>query len=97
MTHGQTQVVKRRAHLVDGRGHERQAARREAVRHEAAEVAIDRRERALERRQEGLGDVATTVASVDDTSKIVLSVAMVLGRLEIFTLLVLLSPSIWRG
>ena len=45
----------------------------------------------------GLGEVATTFASVDGTTKIVLSFAMVLGRLEIFTLLVLLSPSIWRG
>jgi trk system potassium uptake protein TrkH len=45
----------------------------------------------------GLGEVATTFASVDGTTKIVLSLAMVLGRLEIFTLLVLLSPSIWRG
>jgi len=45
----------------------------------------------------GLGEVAMTFTSVDDTSKLVLSLAMVLGRLEIFTLLVLLSPSIWRG
>jgi trk system potassium uptake protein TrkH len=45
----------------------------------------------------GLGDVAITFANVDDASKLVLSLAMVLGRLEIFTLLVLLSPSIWRG
>jgi trk system potassium uptake protein TrkH len=45
----------------------------------------------------GLGEVAGNFTSVDDASKIVLSLAMVLGRLEIFTLLVLLSPSIWRG
>ena len=45
----------------------------------------------------GLGEVATTFASVDGATKILLSLAMVLGRLEIFTLLVLLSPSIWRG
>jgi trk system potassium uptake protein TrkH len=45
----------------------------------------------------GLGEVATTFATVDDASKIVFSIAMILGRLEIFTLLVLLSPSIWRG
>jgi trk system potassium uptake protein TrkH len=45
----------------------------------------------------GLGEVAGSFTSVDDASKIVLSLAMVLGRLEIFTLLVLLSPSIWRG
>jgi trk system potassium uptake protein TrkH len=45
----------------------------------------------------GLGEVAANFAGVDAASKIVLSLAMVLGRLEIFTLLVLLSPSIWRG
>ena len=45
----------------------------------------------------GLGDVAANFAGIDDASKIALSLAMVLWRLEIFTLLVLLSPSIWRG
>ena len=44
----------------------------------------------------GLGDVAANFTSVDDASKLVLAVAMILGRLEIFTLLVLLSPSLWR-
>ena len=45
----------------------------------------------------GLGDVAANFTSVDEASKVVLVVAMILGRLEIFTILVLLSPSFWRG
>lgn len=44
----------------------------------------------------GLGAVASNFATVDDTSLVVLSMAMVLGRLEIFTILVLLSPAFWR-
>ncbi len=44
----------------------------------------------------GLGDVATTFANADDLTKWVCIVAMVFGRLEIFTLLVLLSPAFWR-
>jgi trk system potassium uptake protein TrkH len=45
----------------------------------------------------GLGEVAANFTSVDAVSKLVLVVAMILGRLEIFTLLVLLSPSFWRA
>jgi trk system potassium uptake protein TrkH len=45
----------------------------------------------------GLGDVAANFISVDPANKLALVLAMILGRLEIFTLLVLLSPSIWRG
>ncbi|WP_428623869.1 potassium transporter TrkG, partial [Sedimenticola sp.] len=44
----------------------------------------------------GLGDVATNFQSVSDSAKWILSFAMLLGRLEIFTLLVVLSPSFWR-
>lgn len=44
----------------------------------------------------GLGDVAANFISVDPASKLALVLAMILGRLEIFTLLVLLSPSLWR-
>jgi len=44
----------------------------------------------------GLGDVAANYQSVDDGAKWVLIVAMLLGRLEIFTLLVLLMPAFWR-
>ncbi len=44
----------------------------------------------------GLGDVALNYASLKDAAKWVLCFAMLLGRLEIFTLLVLLTPSFWR-
>jgi trk system potassium uptake protein TrkH len=44
----------------------------------------------------GLGEVATTFASVDDATKWLMSLAMLLGRLEIFTVLVLLAPAFWR-
>ncbi|HEB86309.1 MAG TPA: potassium transporter [Gammaproteobacteria bacterium] len=44
----------------------------------------------------GLGDVALNYASLTDAAKWVLCFAMLLGRLEIFTLLVFLTPSFWR-
>ncbi|MEZ5589610.1 MAG: TrkH family potassium uptake protein [Gammaproteobacteria bacterium] len=44
----------------------------------------------------GLGDVGANFASINAPAKWVLSFAMLLGRLEIFTLLVLLTPSFWR-
>ena len=44
----------------------------------------------------GLGEVAQTYASVTATGKAILSFAMILGRLEIFTLLVLLMPIFWQ-
>ena len=44
----------------------------------------------------GLGDVALNYASIGDFSKWVLCFAMLLGRLEIFTLLVLFVPAFWR-
>ena len=44
----------------------------------------------------GLGDVSAHYAGVGDLSKWVLCFAMLLGRLEIFTLLVLLTPAFWR-
>jgi trk system potassium uptake protein TrkH len=44
----------------------------------------------------GLGDVGFHYADINVTAKWVLCLAMVLGRLEIFTLLVLLSPAFWR-
>lgn len=44
----------------------------------------------------GLGDVGQNFASINDFSKWVLCGAMLLGRLEIFTLLVLLTPGFWR-
>jgi trk system potassium uptake protein TrkH len=44
----------------------------------------------------GLGDVANNFVAVSAQSKIVLAVAMLLGRLEIFTFLVLLTPAFWK-
>src|SRR6056297_743979 len=41
----------------------------------------------------GLGEVALNYAGLNDASKWLLMVAMLLGRLEIFTLLVLLTPA----
>jgi trk system potassium uptake protein TrkH len=44
----------------------------------------------------GLGEVASNYESLSSFAKIVLSLAMILGRLEIFTLLVLLTPAFWK-
>ena len=44
----------------------------------------------------GLGEVAQTYSSITSTGKAILSFAMVLGRLEIFTLLVLFMPIFWQ-
>ena len=44
----------------------------------------------------GLGDVSATYASLGTAAKLILSFAMLLGRLEIFTVLVLFSPAFWR-
>jgi trk system potassium uptake protein TrkH len=44
----------------------------------------------------GLGDVAITFADVSTQSKIMFAVAMLFGRLEIYTFLVLLTPAFWR-
>lgn len=44
----------------------------------------------------GLGDVALTFASVGSGAKLLGTVAMLLGRLEIFTVLVILTPAFWR-
>jgi trk system potassium uptake protein TrkH len=43
----------------------------------------------------GLGEVATTFTSVSDLGKLVAVVGMLLGRLEILTILVILSPGFW--
>jgi len=45
----------------------------------------------------GLGDVVNNYSELSDLSKWVLSIAMLFGRLEIFTLLVLFSPDFWRS
>ena len=44
----------------------------------------------------GLGDVAGDYGGVPDQSKWLLIFAMLLGRLEIFTLIVLFTPAFWR-
>ena len=44
----------------------------------------------------GLGEVGYHYSDINAVSKWVLSFAMLLGRLEIFTLLVLLTPAFWR-
>jgi len=44
----------------------------------------------------GLNEVGLNYASLDDGVKWILCFAMLLGRLEIFTLLVLLTPAFWR-
>lgn len=44
----------------------------------------------------GLGDVGRNFASINDFAKWLLCLAMLLGRLEIFTLLVLFTPTFWR-
>ncbi|HVY64286.1 MAG TPA: potassium transporter TrkG [Gammaproteobacteria bacterium] len=44
----------------------------------------------------GLGSVAMTFASVSPHGKIMFAIAMLLGRLEIFTFLVLLTPAFWK-
>ena len=44
----------------------------------------------------GLGDVAGNFRSVSDAAKWICIAAMLLGRLEIFTLFVLFTPTFWR-
>ena len=45
----------------------------------------------------GLGEVAYNFSSISDTGKTISMVAMLMGRLEIFTVLVILTPEYWRG
>lgn len=45
----------------------------------------------------GMGEVSAHFANIPSSAKLILSFAMVLGRLEIFTLLVLLTPAFWRS
>ena len=44
----------------------------------------------------GLGEVANGFGEINNLAKWVCVGAMLLGRLEIFTLLVLVSPTFWR-
>jgi trk system potassium uptake protein TrkH len=48
----------------------------------------------------GLGDIigpSGNFASLPDNAKWLLSAAMLLGRLELFTILVLFAPTFWRA
>lgn len=44
----------------------------------------------------GLGEVSRNYLEVSDLGKLILCFAMILGRLEIFTLLVLFTPAFWN-
>lgn len=44
----------------------------------------------------GLGEVAQNYAAINPFSKVVLCIGMLLGRLEIFTLLVIFTPVFWQ-
>jgi len=44
----------------------------------------------------GLGDVTATFRDVPDSAKWVCTIAMLVGRLEIFTLVLLLTPAFWQ-
>ncbi len=43
-----------------------------------------------------MGEVGDNYSSLNDAAKVLLAFAMLLGRLEIFTLLVLFTPAFWR-
>ena len=45
----------------------------------------------------GLGEVSLNFANVSGGGKLLLALAMLFGRLEIFTVLVLITPSFWRS
>lgn len=44
----------------------------------------------------GLGDVATNFRGLSDAAKWICTIAMLLGRLEVFPFLLLLTPAFWR-
>jgi trk system potassium uptake protein TrkH len=44
----------------------------------------------------GLGSVVANYGTTNDFARWLLSIAMMFGRLEVFTVLVLLSPAFWR-
>jgi trk system potassium uptake protein TrkH len=45
----------------------------------------------------GLGDVAANFSTVSDAVKLICAFACILGRLEVLTIFVLLTPGYWRG
>ncbi len=44
----------------------------------------------------GLGTVSSNYAEISDIAKLICAFSMLLGRLEVFTILVLLTPAFWR-
>jgi len=44
----------------------------------------------------GLGEVASTFRDVPDGAKWISAIAMIAGRVEIFTILLLLTPAFWE-
>ena len=44
-----------------------------------------------------LGSVSENYKDITDISKLVLCISMLLGRLEIFTLLLIFTPAFWRN
>ncbi len=45
----------------------------------------------------GLGEVAVNFQGITDTAKWLLALAMLMGRLEIFTVLVVMTPAFWKA
>lgn len=45
----------------------------------------------------GLGDFSENYSSLSDSAKLTLSAAMIVGRLELFGVLILFFPSYWRN
>ena len=44
----------------------------------------------------GLNEIGSNVTSLTDTAKWLMVVAMIVGRLELFTVLVIFTPAVWR-
>ncbi|MGD9265308.1 MAG: potassium transporter TrkG, partial [Lysobacterales bacterium] len=44
-----------------------------------------------------LGEAGVNFASLNDAAKMILSFAMLIGRLEIYTVLVLFIPEFWKA
>ena len=61
-----------------------------------AETAISSVASSLNNLGPGLGEVSNNYSIMNDFQKIVLSLIMILGRLEIYTLLVLFTSYFWR-
>ncbi|MBE2293857.1 MAG: potassium transporter, partial [Phycisphaerales bacterium] len=45
----------------------------------------------------GLGDTASNFSPLSDTATVLMTIAMVVGRLEVFPVLLLLHPDFWKG